>query len=92
MDARKGALIIGGLDIVVWSIVAVATFTSQSDPATQGLDTLAGILVSAFFLITAVPAVLLAWRGIWPRLALALALAFPGVFVVLFIGAVIAFS
>jgi hypothetical protein len=71
--------------------VAAVTFFSQSDLATKGLDMVAGMLVTAVFLLTGLPALLLAWRGAKLRLAIALALAFPAVFVLLFVGVVIAF-
>jgi hypothetical protein len=85
-------LIIGTLDTVAWLLVAVGTFLSQSDPATKGLDIFAGIVVTALFLLTGAPALFLAWRAIKLRAALALAIAFPAAFTVLFIGVVIAFA
>ncbi|MBK1868528.1 hypothetical protein [Taklimakanibacter albus] len=89
---RIAALIIGVLDAVLWAVIAVSLFVSLSDPATKGLDSLAGWLVTALFLVTGLPALLLAWRNTKPGLALALAIAFPAVFVVLFAAAVIAFA
>ena len=92
MNLRIAAVVIGAFDTVAWLAVAAATFLSQSDPASKGLDMVAGLLVTALFLLTGLPALLLAWRAAKPRLALALALAFPAVFVVLFAGAMIAFA
>lgn len=89
---RIVTLIVGMLDAAVWVAVAAATFLSLSDPATKGLDVTAGILVTALFALTGLPALLLAWRAAKPRLALGLALAFPATFVVLFVGAMIAFA
>jgi len=92
VNMRIATLIIGALGAVIWLVVVGATFLSQSDPATKGLDLVAGLLVTALFLVTGLPALLLAWRAAKPRLALALAIAFPATFVILFIGAMIAFA
>jgi hypothetical protein len=89
---RIATLIIGGLDAVVWLAAALALFLSGSDAATKGLDVVAGLAVTGLFLLTGLPALILSWRGTKPRLALALALAFPAVFASLFAGAVIAFA
>lgn len=89
---KIATLIIAALDTIAWLAVAAATFLSQSDAATKGLDVTAGALVTALFALTGLPALLLAWRDAKPRLALALALAFPAAFAVLFIGVVIAFA
>lgn len=89
---RIATLVIGGLDAALWLAVALALLLSGSDPATEGLDELAGLLVTGLFLLTGLPALVLGWRGAKPRLALALAIAFPAVFAVLFAGAVIAFA
>jgi hypothetical protein len=91
VNTRIATLIIGALDMIAWLAVAAVTFFSQSDPATKGLDMVAGMLVTAVFLLTGFPALLLAWRDTKPRLAIALALAFPAVFFFLFVGTVIAF-
>ena len=61
----------------------------MSDAATKSLDNAAGFAIVALFLLTAAPALFLAARGLAPRLALALALAFPATFLVLF-GVVVA--
>lgn len=89
---RMATVIIGVLDTTVWLAVAVSMFLSTSDPATRGLDTMAGILVTALYLLTGLPALLLAWHGAKPRLALGLAIAFPAAFVMLFVAAMIAFA
>ena len=92
MSARTAAFIVGGLDALGWLLVCAGTFFSQSDPATKGLDTFAGFAVTVVFLLTGVPALVLAWRNRAPRLALALALGFPTGFVLLFAVAVVAFA
>jgi hypothetical protein len=89
---RTATLTVAVLDCIAWLAVALVTFGSGSDAATKGLDNIAGWLVSLLLLVTAVPALVLVWRGRAPRLALTLALAFPGVFVVLFAAAVVAFA
>ena len=92
MSARTAALIVGGLDAAGWLLVCAVTLFSQSDPASKGLDNFAGLAVTVVFLLTGVPALALAWRNRAPRLALALALAFPTGFVPLFAVAVAVFA
>ena len=92
MSARTAAFIVGGLDALGWLLVCAGTLFSQSDPATKALDNFAGFAVSVVFLLTGVPALVLAWRGRAPRLALALALGFPTGFVLLFAVAVAVFA
>ena len=92
MTMRMAAFIIGGLDAFGWLLVCAGTLLSQSDPATRALDNFAGFAVSVVFLLTGVPALVLAWRNRAPRLALALALGFPTGFVLLFAVAVAAFA
>lgn len=88
---RIATLIIAALDAVLWAVIAAAMFLSTSDPATRGLDMMAGGLVTVLFLLTGLPALLLAWRNSRLRLALALAIVFPAAFAILFIAAMIAF-
>ncbi len=92
MTARMAAFIVGGLDALGWLLVCAGTFLSQSDPATKALDNFAGFAVTVVFLLTGVPALVLAWRNRAPRLALALSLGFPTGFVLLFTVAVVAFA
>jgi hypothetical protein len=73
---------------MAWALVTVATFLSGSDAATRGLDHAAGLAVTALFAVTGLPALILVWRGLRPRLALWLALGFPAAFAVAF-GAVV---
>lgn len=91
-EMRIATVIVGVLDTLLWLVVAISMFFSLSDPATKGLDVMAGILVSALFLLTGLPALLLAWRDTMPRLAFALAIAFPAAFVLLFVAAMVAFA
>ncbi len=92
MNIRTVTIAVASVDVVGWLLVAVATFLSGSDPATKGLDNAAGLAVTALLLATGLPALVLALTGRAPRLALTLALAFPVVFAVLFVGAVVAFA
>jgi hypothetical protein len=92
MTTRMAALIIGGLDALGWLLVCAATLFSQSDPATKALDNFAGFSVTVVFLLTGVPALVLAWRNRAPRLALVLSLGFPAGFALLFAVAVAAFA
>ena len=80
-----------GLDTLAWAGVALATFWSGSDPATEGLDQAAGVAVTALFVLTSVPAVVLIRLHRAPRAALALALAFPALLGLLLVAAIVAF-
>jgi hypothetical protein len=91
MTARAAAIVVAALDCVAWLGVAAVTFASGSDQATKGLDNVAGWLVTLLFAATAVPALVLIYRQRAPRTALALALAFPATFVVLFAAVVVSF-
>ncbi|MFI5022917.1 MAG: hypothetical protein ACHQRJ_14870 [Alphaproteobacteria bacterium] len=77
------------LDAAAWIFLAVAYFFSDSDPATKGFDIAAGMIVTVLFLITAVPALVFALLRRLPKTALALALAFPAAFGLLFLAAVL---
>lgn len=92
MTARAAALMLGALDAAGWLLICAGTFFSQSDQATKGLDHVAGLVVTALFLLTGVPALALAGRNRAPRLALALSLGFPAGFVLLFAVAVVVFA
>jgi hypothetical protein len=91
MNIRNVALAVVLLDTLAWAAAAFAYFFSGSDPATKGLDTGAGIVVTALFLITAVPSLILSLLRIAPKAALALALGFPAIFAVLFAAVAIYF-
>ena len=91
MNRRSTTILVGVVDTVAWVLVAFATFMSGSDPATKGLDQGAGLIVTALFLVTAVPALALAALRRAPLAALVLALAFPVAIAAVFVAAVIAF-
>jgi hypothetical protein len=92
LSVRAATLILCLLDAVAWLCLAAAYFMSGSDPATKGFDIAAGTIVTILFVITAVPALLFALLRRLPKTALALALAFPVAFGLLFLAAVLAFS
>jgi hypothetical protein len=92
MRRRVAAIVIGLLDVLGWIFVAVATFRSNSDPATIGFDLAAGSIVSGLFLMTAAPGLALALANRAPRAALILTIAFPAAFALLFIAAVVIFA
>ena len=92
MNRRSTTILVGVVDTVAWVLVAIATFMSGSDPATKGLDQGAGLIVTALFLVTAVPALALAVLRRAPRVALVLALAFPVAIAAVFVAAVIVFG
>ncbi len=89
---RIAAIIIGLLDALTCAIIAVATYNSGSDPATIGFDYAAGVIVTGLFVVTGLPALVMAFIRRAPKTALALALAFPAIFILLFAGAVILFA
>jgi hypothetical protein len=92
MPLRLATLIISLLDLAAWIFNCSVTFLSGSDQATKGLDNAAGLAVTALYLVTGAPALVLVLKGRAPKTALALALAFPAAFAVLFIALVIAFK
>ncbi len=92
MNIRVATIVIGLLDTAGCAIVAVGSYTSGSDPATIGFDYAAGVIVTGLFLVTGLPALIMAYLRRAPRSALALALAFPGIFVLLFIATVMVFA
>jgi hypothetical protein len=89
MNLRPATIVIGCLDALG---CAVATYNSGSDHATIGFDYAAGAIVTGLFAVTGLPALVIAFLRRAPKTALALALAFPAVFVVLFVAAVIVFA
>ena len=86
---RPATIILCLLDAAAWAFLAGTYFFSGSDPATKGFDIAAGALVTVLFVMTAVPALVFALRRRLPKTALALALAFPAAFGLLFLTAVL---
>jgi hypothetical protein len=92
MNIRAVTIIIGSLDALATAAVAIGTYYSTSDHATIGFDYAAGVVVAGLFAVTGFPALVFAGMGRAPRTALALALAFPAIFVLLFVATVIFFT
>ena len=90
MKLRTTTLVVGGVDLAAWAFVALAALVSGSDPATRGLDHAAGLAVTALFLVTGAPALVLALRNRAPVTALTLALAFPAAFALAFVATIVA--
>ena len=63
---RIATILISILGAVGCAIVARYMFFSESDPATMGLDVAAGWTVTILFLVTGVPAFVLAQKGFPP--------------------------
>ncbi len=79
-------MVIAVLDAIGWGLAAFNLLITDGDPATRGLDQLGGFSISILFVLTGLPALVLAGLNRAPRAALALALAFPVAFVVLLVG------
>jgi hypothetical protein len=92
MNKQAITLAIALLDAAGCIVVAVAAYNSGSDPATIGFDYAAGVIVGALFLVTGLPALILTYLKRAPRAALILALAFPAIFAILFLTAVVIFT
>jgi hypothetical protein len=84
MSRRFVALFIGLLDAIAAVAAGYVYFFSNPEPATSGLDQGAGVIVTALFLVTGAPALVLAGMGRAPRTALILAFAFPAAFALFF--------
>ena len=88
-NMRIAAIIIGLSDALACAIIAVAMYNSGSDPATIGFDYAAGVIVTGLFVVTGLPGLVMTFIRRAPKTALALALAFPAIFIPLFAAAVI---
>ena len=83
MTKRAATAIVAILDTLACAAILAVYFNSDSDHATAGFDHAAGVIVTALFVVTVLPALVLAALRRAPNTALGLALAFPGSFVVL---------
>jgi hypothetical protein len=92
LKLRTITIAVGVLDAAACAAVGVGSYTSGSDPATIGFDYAAGVIVAGLFALTGLPALVLAAMRRAPKTALALGLAFPAVFVLLFAATVIVFA
>lgn len=90
--ARTLALIVGALDCVAFFGMLLMALLSPGDQATKALGIGLGWVILLLFALTAAPAIALAWFERVPRTALALALAFPLLFMLLYGGLTIAFA
>ena len=76
-------MVIAVLDAMGWGLAAFNLLITDFDPATRGLDQLGGYAITILFVLTGLPALVLALLKRAPRLSLGLALAFPAAFLVL---------
>lgn len=89
---RTATLVIGLLDALACAVIVIAAYNSDSDPATIGLDYAAGVITAGLFALTGLPALIIAALRRAPRTALGLAAAFPVIFLLLFVAAVVVFT
>ena len=92
MTLRTATIAMCVVNVVALALVAFATFGSGSDAATRGLDVGAGLVVTALFLVTGAPALVLTWLRRAPRAALILAVAFPAAFAAAFVATLVALA
>lgn len=83
MTLRLTAIVIAALDAIGWGLAAFNLLIGEGDPGTRGLDRFAGHSITILFLLSGLPALMLAGMNRAPRLALGFALAFPLTFLVL---------
>ena len=86
MTTRLTAILIAVLDAIGCALAAFNLLMTDGDPATRGLDLAGGYAIIILFVLSGLPALLLAATNRAPRAALMLALAFPVAFLVLLIG------
>ncbi|MBN8943745.1 MAG: hypothetical protein J0H01_29835 [Rhizobiales bacterium] len=74
MRLRGVVLAVGGAEAVLLLVIAANGLMSRSDPATRGLDVAAGVFALGVFAISALPALVLAFKGkaLWLALVLCL--------------------
>jgi hypothetical protein len=92
MTRRTVTIVIALFDAAACGIIAWASVTSTSDPATIGFDQASGVIAALLFAVTGAPALALTWLGKAPKAALAFAFAFPALLAALFIATVIYFA
>jgi hypothetical protein len=84
---RRAAIVLCIIDTAAVCLLARALIFNASDPATSGLDMLAGMAILGLLLLTVLPAAILLWRRKSEKLALTFSLALPVLVVVLVIAA-----
>lgn len=92
MTLRRAAIVLCIADAAAAGLLAGALIFSASDPATSGLDMLAGLAILALLALTVLPAAILLWRRKFEKLAFALSLALPMLVIALVIAAAIAIA
>jgi uncharacterized membrane protein YdfJ with MMPL/SSD domain len=88
VNLRRAAIVICIADMAVACLLAGALIFSTSDPATSGLDVVAGIAILGFLALTVLPAAILLWRRKSEKLAFAFALGLPVLIAALVVAAV----
>ena len=81
---RVFALILGALDVASWICLVLYTLFTPASPATQALGIAFGWVITLLYAATGLPGLALASLDRAPRIALALALAFPVGFMLLY--------
>ena len=92
MKLRRAAIILCVIDTVVVCLLAGALIFNTSDPATSGLDMVAGLAILGLLALTVLPAAILLWRRKSERLAFAFSLGLPVLVVILVIAVAIAIA
>lgn len=85
MKLRRAAIVICIFDAAVACLLAGALIFNASDPATSGMDMLAGLAVLGLLALTVLPAAILLWRRKSEKLAFAFSLGLPVLLVALVI-------
>jgi hypothetical protein len=86
---RRAALFVCIADLLIAAAGVHATLLGTREPATGAMDEAAGVAILALLVLTALPSAVLLWRRASAKWALGLALAFPGLIVVLIAAAAI---
>lgn len=92
MKLRRAAILLCIAETAAVCLLAGALIFNASDPATSGLDTVAGLAVLGLLSLTVLPAAILLWRRKSEKLALAFTLGLPVLIVVLVIVAAMAIA
>jgi hypothetical protein len=81
---RAFALIVGVLDVVSWICLVLYALFLADNAVAQSLGIALGWVITLLYAVTGLPGLALAASGRAPRLALALEIAFPVLFMVLY--------
>jgi hypothetical protein len=88
VNLRRFAIAICIADMAVACLLVGALIFSASDPATSGLDVVAGIAILGLLAVTVLPATILLWRRKSEKLAFAFSLGLPVLIAALVVAAV----